>query len=861
MSVSLSDDQDPLIGRALGGRYVIEAPLAKGTFGVVYRARIGRDAVAVKVLRPQHNDAETAEASRARFMREARIMASMDTPYAVRLFDCGEEPDGIVFIVQELIHGRSLEDLLTAEGALSVARAVEITTQVLQALQDAHGRGIVHRDINPSNVMMVLGPDGRESVRVLDFGIARVMQEDMAGHRITRAGLTLGTPTYMSPEQIEQAEIGPATDIYAVGVLLYRLIEGRLPFGGKSAIAIMQQHLESPPPRAEAAPPGLQTVIARALAKRPQDRFPHAGAMRAAIAPFAGAETAPVVRKRGGDDTPLFSTAIISSGTPDAPPPERVEERRTNWLLFVVAGVLLAGSVGALFALFGRSTDAPAPPVIAPPTAPPVELRVGWSGPRGISDPYGPADTAAALALDLAIERLVRLDDRGQPTPAAVARWTVSPDATTVDLTLADRVRFHPHPCVGDAGRPATAADLAWSLRYARLRGRFPALADAQTTADGVRLIYGHPMPHPLAALADVRLLPAGIDECDDPRRFARPIGSGPYRFEGPPADGPLRLVQSRDARFAAERGADALVIDLVDPDATALIGAVQGGRHDLVRLPPDSPLVADPRAARPALRTPVDGIAVAAIPIGPALVGRGLQFIGAGPQSALPVRRAIAQALDRDALAATAADTFVPAGRLLTPGLLGYDPALTPLAPDPAAARAGLTGVAGAPLMLGTTADDRALAGAIADRLSAAGLATVLNIVSAEQGETALDEGQLDALLVVTHAPLIGDDPLVEVQQWVERARRGLEVPDALLIARVEAAARTLDPTERAKLYAEAEVRMATLLPYLPLAHLPTDRPRALLLLGPRAAGLATDGRAPADLARALTGYLPPPR
>ncbi|MEZ4434215.1 MAG: protein kinase [bacterium] len=856
MSVETPDQDDPLIGRALGGRYIIESLLAEGTFGAVYRAKLGRDDVAVKVLRPRHDDAETAEASRARFMREARIMASMDSPYAVRLYDCGEEPDGLIFIVQELIHGRSLEDLLRAEGAVSIGRAVEIATQVLQALQDAHGRGIVHRDINPTNIMMVLGPDGRETVRVLDFGIARVMQEDVQGHRITRAGITLGTPTYMSPEQIEQGDIGPATDIYAVGVLLYRLIEGELPFTGMSAIAIMQQHLEKPPPRAEHAPPGLQSVIARALAKRARDRYPHAGAMRAAIAPFAGAESAPVIRRPGKDDTPVFATAVIGVGgtepppliedSPPPPPRPRRRERRNNLVVFVAAGVLLAGSIGGLVALFSQEPTKPTAPVVAPPAASAVELRVGVVGPRGVLDPYGAPGTAAALALELGVERLVTLDAAGEPQPAAVGKWQIGPDRTTAVLTLADGVRFQPHPCLGEAARRVTEGDLAWSLRYARGRGALPSLAAAEPTAGGVKVTFGHPMPHPIAALSAVRLLPASIDECDDPRRFARPAGSGPYHFEGAADEGPMRLSASDDARFAAGRP-ERLVIDAI-ADGEA-VGGVRGGRYDLVQVPIESALLTTPDA--PALAQPAEGVGVVALTAPGTVRTVGLQFIGAGPQSALAVRRAVAAVLDRKALAEAAGGAWAPADRLLWPGALGYDAAIERPRLGADVASTTLAEAEGQ-LVIGATSELRSLGSAVVAAINDAGLPAVLNIVTAEQIEAAGDDAQLDAVLVATQWALVGDDPLAEVRLWAARARLGLEAPDETLLARVESAEREPDRAARGRLYAEAESRMLTQVPYVPLVRQPAGRAWAALLVGGRVAGRLTGaGSLAAALAR----------
>ncbi len=871
-------ESDPLIGRALGGRYIIQAPLAKGTFGAVYRARIADREVAVKVLHPQLTDAESAEASRARFMREARVMAQMDTPYAVRLLDCGEEPDGIVFIVQELIHGRSLQQLLDGEGAVTVARAIELCTQILQALQDAHGRGIVHRDINPSNIMLVLGPDGRETVRVLDFGIARILEEDAQGKRITRMGLTLGTPTYMAPEQIDQKEIGPATDIYAVGVLLFRLIQGRLPFTGKSAIAIMQQHRDATPPDADVAPEGLQAVIHKSLAKKPSDRYVHAGAMRAAIAPFSGAVSAPIVRRPGGDDTPVFATAIISHGTEEEAPPPMSQEQRTNWLLFGVVGVLLAGCLGALYAMFVRApepvpapsvapeTAAPGPQPTAPPAAPapagPLELTMGWTTDRGILETYPATDSASSMVIDLVVERLVRIKPDGNPAPGAVGRWTAAPDGTRVQVSLAEGVHFHDHPCV-EGGRPAADADLAWSIEYAR---RFTTgLADdgvRSVTAlptGGVEVVYTRPRAYAVHPLGAVRLLPAGIDECDDPRRFNRPVGSGAFRFESAPHDGEYRLVRAAEGRWKNTAGPAVLNIDRVESAAAAL-AAVSAERLDLARVPLAAEVFADPRAMQPALKAASDRVRAAPLVDAGAMAHYGLLFLGDGPQSDARVRRAIALALDRAKLAGALARAVEPQHRILEAGQLGFAADADALAYDLDRARALMAEVdSTAPLLLGTIEGDQAVAGVLASQLRAIGLKVVLSIISRDQLRSTLADRQLDAVFVQVADGRIGGDPLPFLRTLARLVERGPGVDGTEITAWIGEASATTDATARGALYGKIEEALLEALPYVPVARVPVDGPTAGLLLGPRVQPLvAADGRLPPDLTRALSTYQP---
>ena len=277
--------QDPLVGRVLGGRYRLDELIGRGGFGAVYGAQqlLLDRRVAVKINIHMHRPSLAA-----RFKREARVMARLSHPGCVTLLDYGEEEDGLIYMVQEFVHGKSVREVLDAEGYLAPARAVRVVDGLLSALAAAHRVGIVHRDIKPSNIMLS-EVHGEEAVRVLDFGIAKIFDSELDVTRLTESGRVIGTPAYMAPEQIRSLEVGPRTDIYATGVLLFHLLTGRKPFAGSSVFDIYRHHLETPPPTAAGQlSPELAALIDCAMAKEPTDRFETAPAMREALRGLTG---------------------------------------------------------------------------------------------------------------------------------------------------------------------------------------------------------------------------------------------------------------------------------------------------------------------------------------------------------------------------------------------------------------------------------------------------------------------------------------------------------------------------------------------------------------------------------------------
>ncbi len=269
---------------ALAGEYLLKRLIASGGHGSVYEGEhriLGRRA-AVKVL---HSHLADQGEMLQRFVREARIVNQIRHPHVVDVHDFGMMPDGSPYYVMELLEGRTLGQLVHERGRMSAERALTYLEPVCGALEAAHQAGIVHRDLKASNVMVV--EDGeRPRVKLLDFGIAKIIQPQAGLAGLTLAGQRLGTAFAMAPEQLRDGIISPATDVYALGVLLFQLVTGHYPFHSKDRMELERLHLEAPAPRASASAPvslAVDEVVLRCLEKEAERRFPSTAAFLTAL--------------------------------------------------------------------------------------------------------------------------------------------------------------------------------------------------------------------------------------------------------------------------------------------------------------------------------------------------------------------------------------------------------------------------------------------------------------------------------------------------------------------------------------------------------------------------------------------------
>ena len=268
---------DPLIGQLIEGKYAVDKLIGAGGMGKVYAGRNVRteSPVAIKTLIPELVKDETLV---KRFQIEAKAASNLHHPNTIRIFDSGEF-NGCLFMVMELLNGSSLEGTLRAEERIEPRRLLRIMKQVCRSLAEAHGMGLVHRDLKPDNIFLNRAGGEEDFVKVLDFGVAKLKDNRYGQATLTHAGMIFGTPTYMSPEQARAFDIDGRSDIYALGVIMYECLTGKAPFEANDPVAVLIQHVQEPPPpfreRDAATPdiPEFEAIAMRCLRKKPDERY------------------------------------------------------------------------------------------------------------------------------------------------------------------------------------------------------------------------------------------------------------------------------------------------------------------------------------------------------------------------------------------------------------------------------------------------------------------------------------------------------------------------------------------------------------------------------------------------------------
>ena len=324
--------EDSLIGQALDNKYRIVRVIGQGGMGVVYEAEhttLGKR-VAIKLMLEKYTgDSEAV----ARFTREALAASRIGNPHIIDVMDIGTAPDGRSYVVMELLNGRPLSKAIEDGGPMAPQRAISIMRQVLKAVGAAHAKGIVHRDLKPDNIFLLEHGESGDFVKLLDFGISKMIDPDMqvAATKLTTTGVVMGTPLYMAPEQAMGAEIDHLADLYACGVIMYEMLAGKPPFDGATYAVLVAKLLTTEPPLLAEIRPGLSpklvSAVHRALEKDPQNRFVSAEAFAAALPQLTSASAMELahthasghraVAKRPGGKTkkgPLFAASLAMLG-------------------------------------------------------------------------------------------------------------------------------------------------------------------------------------------------------------------------------------------------------------------------------------------------------------------------------------------------------------------------------------------------------------------------------------------------------------------------------------------------------------------------------------------------------------------
>ncbi len=431
----------PQPGDVLVGKYRVERVLGVGGMGVVVSATHLQleEKVAIKLLYGAGaHDTDIV----ARFLREGKAVIKIRSEHAVKVHDVGKLENGAPYLVMEHLDGSDLSTVIGERGAVSLADAVDYVLQACEAIAEAHALGIVHRDLKPANLFLTQRADGSPCVKVLDFGISKAATGTDSDVRMTRTQTVMGSPSYMSPEQMRSTRgVDARTDIWSLGVILYELVSGQLPFGGRSMTELCAQILQDSPPPLPAPASAVDRIVQRCLEKNPDLRYPTLAELATALAPFGGASARAsaerivrVVHARLGPNAsgprPALGSGPDMSSAALAPPSPAVRtdptavnaagqslvssepmtiKKSSAPLVVAVATVVVLGLLGAVgfMTLRGKSTS-PAAPAAMAPAAPP---------------PPAPAAPASALPVTLA--------PVDPPSPPATASAATPPPSAT----------------------------------------------------------------------------------------------------------------------------------------------------------------------------------------------------------------------------------------------------------------------------------------------------------------------------------------------------------------------------------------------------------------------------------------------
>ncbi len=422
--VGLEKTGDSLLGQTLAGKYRIEERLNEGGMGTVYRGThvLMEKTVAIKVLRAS---LAADEKIVARFSREARAASRISHPHALSVTDFGEAEDGVVFLVMEYLSGKTLKEIIRDEGPMELPRVVEIIRQVGAALEAAHEQGVVHRDLKSENIML-LGTNVPDYAKVLDFGIAKITErEGDYDPCLTAPDLVIGTPQYMSPEQCSQAQnIDARSDIYSLGVIVYEMLIGHVPFTGGSPTTIMMKHLQEHAPSVIEERPDLPEavgqVVSRAMAKRPEDRYQTVAELVEDLTMSAGMEvgtglpvstsvanrivvttesavSAEHIAAEADEETMVRPRVTTTPGTGasevPAPMPPSVNSNLNPWKVLIpaLAGLIVVFAVVYTFTRDSQptNTNQTEPTLVADPNSQAVEPSPGATGTEEQGIPSG----------------------------------------------------------------------------------------------------------------------------------------------------------------------------------------------------------------------------------------------------------------------------------------------------------------------------------------------------------------------------------------------------------------------------------------------------------------------------------------